>query len=595
MGRIHRLSPEVANQIAAGEVVERPASAVKELVENAIDAGATRVAVAVESGGKRRIQVVDNGEGMAPEDARLALERHATSKIQRASDLASVGTLGFRGEALPSIASVSRFRLVTRPRDMPVGTEIRIEGGALVDAGEVGAAEGTTIVVEDLFYNLPARRKFLRSDAGETTQVSRTLTQLALGHHSIGFTLTSNGRTLIECPPVTSVRDRLYQLYGDRTELVEVQRTSGTVTVSGFVAALTDHGTARGTQNLFVNRRVVRDRTIAHAVADAYSLASIRERSPEAYLFIDVPPEAVDVNAHPTKAEVRFREQSAVHQAVRRAVGDALGVRAVPVVQLDVSPIAPELHVGRLPPTSVAVLPSRWGEAYRTGASLAPSAPSLVRETPRSAPPVSDDRDLVALVPDEVYETPLVPLGQFRDTFIVAVDEAGVVFIDQHVAHERILFERISAGLASGVLESQRLLTAIRVDVSAAGHQALLDHRANLERLGFEVRDAGAGLLKVTSVPALMKLETCQATLRALADDLEGLDRGSPIQTAINEMAATMACHAAVKANDALTPEKMRYLLEELRRTTFSTVCPHGRPVLLRLPRRNLERAFERI
>src|SRR5256884_1824901 len=334
LARIHRLSDDLANQIAAGEVVERPASVVRELVETAIDAGAQRVAIHTELGGKKHVRVEDDGEGMEPEDARLALERHATSKIRRADDLAAIATMGFRGEALPSIASVSHFTLRTRARGQQSGTEIRVNGGTVASVAEVGAPEGTRVEVSDIFYNLPARRKFLKSDGAESAQVSRVVTQLALAHPQIGFMLTSAGRTVIQCPPSISMRDRLFQLYGERTDLLEVGKDAGGIRLTGYIAALADQGPTRGPQNIFVNRRIVKDRTIAHAIIDAYSMASIKERSPEVHLFIAMPPEAVDVNVHPTKAEVRFREQSLVHEVVRRGLMDALGQGGVPQLQL---------------------------------------------------------------------------------------------------------------------------------------------------------------------------------------------------------------------------------------------------------------------
>src|SRR5947209_17081280 len=334
MGKINRLPPDLANQIAAGEVVERPASVVKELVENAIDAGARRLAIHVELGGKKQVRVEDNGEGMAPDDARLAIERHATSKIRRAEDLAAILTLGFRGEALPSIASVSHFVLRTRARGHQSGTEIRVNGGAIAAVVESAASEGTTVEVNDLFYNLPARRKFLKSDGGESAQVSQIVTQLALAYPEVGFTLTSAGRTVLQSPPAGSLRDRLYQIYGDRDDLMEVRKEAGGMKLTGFVAALAEQGPTRGPQNVFINRRIVKDRTIAHAIIDSYSQASIKERSPEVHLFIEMPPDALDVNVHPTKAEVRFRDQSLVHEVVRRALMDALGQGGVPQLQL---------------------------------------------------------------------------------------------------------------------------------------------------------------------------------------------------------------------------------------------------------------------
>src|SRR3984893_3965186 len=334
MTKIIRLPSDLANQIAAGEVVGGPASVVKELVENALDAGARRLVIHVELGGKKQVRVEDDGEGMEPADARLAIERHATSKIKRADDLAAIRTLGFRGEALPSIASVSHFVLRTRARGQQSGTEVRVNGGAVASIVEIGAAEGTFVEVNDVFYNLPARRKFLKSDGAESAQVSRIVTQLALAHPEIGFTLTSAGRTVLRAPPAVSLRCRLYQLYGERSDLMEVRKEAGGLKLTGFIAALAEQGPTRGPQNVFVNRRIIKDRTIAHAIIDSYSQASIKERSREVHLFIEMPPQAVDVNVHPTKAEVRFRDQSLVHEVVRRALKDTLGQGGVPQLEL---------------------------------------------------------------------------------------------------------------------------------------------------------------------------------------------------------------------------------------------------------------------
>jgi DNA mismatch repair protein MutL len=588
MGKVQRLPPELANQIAAGEVVERPASVVKELLENALDAGARRIAVTVELGGKKLVRVEDDGEGMSADDARTALERHATSKLLSAEDLARIETLGFRGEALPAVASVSRFLLRTRARDAAAGTQVRVEAGVLSDASEVGMPTGTSIDVADLFFNLPARRKFLKSDAAESAQVSRLVTQMALGYPEVGFTLTSAGRTLLQCPPVQTLRDRLYQVYGERDDLVEVRREGGDLAIHGWVAALAEQGPHRGPQNVFVNRRIVKDRTMAHAIGEAYSVASIRERSPEVHLFLEMPADRVDVNVHPTKAEVRFRDQSHVHQFVRYAVGDALGRGAMPAIApaQAAQDDAPAVTLS-LPHAYAPVMPSRWtgGGTARGGSGW--EAPASGSAQVREAAPVG-----AAMVPDG---RPLMPLGQFRDTFIVAVDDEGVVVIDQHVAHERVLFERITERLTAGRLASQRLLEPLILELSVSGREALTAHASDLDRLGFEVDAFGGDALRVSAFPALLSRERGEAALRALAEDLEGLDRGAGVEEAIRRMAATMACHAAVRAHDPLTAEKMAHILEELRRTAYSTVCPHGRPVMLRLSRREIERSFERI
>ncbi len=604
MGKINRLPPDLANQIAAGEVVERPASVVKELVENAIDAGARRLTVHVELGGKKQVRVEDDGEGMAPEDARLAIERHATSKIRRTEDLAAILTLGFRGEALPAIASVSHLVLRTRARGQESGTEIRVNGGAVAAVTEAGAAEGTMVEVNDLFYNLPARRKFLKSDGAESAQVSRIVTQLALAYPEIGFTLTSAGRTLVRCPPALSLRDRLYQLYGERDDLIEVRKEVGGVRLAGYVAALAEQGPTRGPQNVFINRRIVKDRTIAHAIIDAYSSASIKERSPEVHLFLEMPPEALDVNVHPTKAEVRFRDQSLVHEVVRRGLMDALGQGGVPQLQLRPEHAAQAPIAATIPGVLAGgAYPNRWVPStadprVTADPSVDPYVVSGFSRTVTGDPHVdphvaSGFSRTVTAPPTDIR--PMIPLGQFRDTFIIAVDDEGVAIIDQHVAHERVLFERVMERLTAGRLESQRLLVPVLLELSASAHQALVARAAELDRLGFEIEGFGAATIKVAAVPALLKIEDSSRALSALAEDLEGLDRGADIQEALRRIAATTACHAAVKANYPLTYEKMTHILDELRATAYSTVCPHGRPVMLRLTRREIEKNFDRI
>jgi len=592
VSRIHRLPPDLANQIAAGEVVERPASVVKELVENALDAGARRIAIAVELGGKKLIRVEDDGDGMDPDDARLAIERHATSKIAHADDLGAIRTLGFRGEALPSIASVSHFTLRTRARARGAdpaagtGTEIKVHAGVIASVREVGAPEGTCIEVADLFYNLPARRKFLKSDTAETTQISRLATQMALGYPEVGFAVTSGGRTLLQVPPAADLRERFFQLYGDRPDLVEVRKDAAGLRIEGFAAALGDHGPTRGAQNVFVNRRIVKDRTIAHAIIEAYSVATIKERSPEVHLFLTIAADRVDVNVHPTKAEVRFLEGSLVHQVLRRALGDALGAGHAPELTLTPAP------AGFSEPQNSSI-PGLWwnatspirdpGSPIRDPGSLISDPGSTISD---SGSGISDQRSSVRA---------MVPLGQFRNTFIIAVDEEGVAIIDQHVAHERVLFEQVMERLTAGRMESQRLLAPLILELSPGQRETLRQHAGTLERLGMEIEEFGGDSVRLSAVPAVLAPAECEAMVRALADDLEGLGAGGRVDEALRRMAATMACHAAVKANYPLTLDKMQYILDELRRTAYSSVCPHGRPVVLRLTRREIEKNFQRI
>jgi DNA mismatch repair protein MutL len=599
MSIIHRLPPDLANQIAAGEVVERPASVVKELVENALDANARRIVITVEFGGKKLIRVEDDGDGMDAEDARLALERHATSKIARADDLGAIRTLGFRGEALPSIASVSHFTLRTRARasqGVGSGTEIKVNAGAITSIREVGAPEGTCIEVADLFYNLPARRKFLKSDTAETTQISRLATQLALGYPEVGFTLVSGIRTLLQCPPSAGLRERFFQLYGERPDLVEVRKAAGGLEIEGFVAALGDQGPVRGSQNVFVNRRIVKDRTIAHAIIEAYSVATIKERSPEVHLFLRIPPDRVDVNVHPTKAEVRFLEQSLIHEVLRRALGEALGQGRAPELQFRLEQAVPPGPGEPRPMTIPGVLAgAAVGNRWTPNPSSSIPDPASFIANPESFIP-DPMRDSGSGIGDEGSEIrPMIPLGQFRDTFIIAVDDEGVAIIDQHVAHERVLFEQVMERLTAGRMESQRLLTPILLELSPAQRDALAQHAAALDRFGIEIEEFGGDSVRLSAVPALLDPAECEAAVRALADDLEGMGGGTGVEEALRRIAATMACHAAVKANYPLTFEKMRYILEELRRTAYSSVCPHGRPVVLRLTRREIEKNFQRI
>jgi DNA mismatch repair protein MutL len=399
---------------------------------------------------------------------------------------------------------------------------------------------------------------------------------------------------------------------------VEIRRDAGDVKVLGYIAALAEQGPTRGPQNVFVNRRIVKDRTIAHAIIDSYSVASIKERSPEVHLFISMPPASVDVNVHPTKAEVRFRDQSYIHEVIRRTLGDALGRGPAPELQLEApSPYERPATTLPLPTTYAGTFPSRWtpepANHLRQGSGgqeAGPHDPSRVPGDVGAGFSPLEGSESVAGAGSSSFVgagfsrlegapaptiRPMIALGQFRDTFIIAVDEEGIAIVDQHVAHERVLFERIVERLTSGRLESQRLLEPLLIELPAAARQALAAHATELERLGFELEEFGGDAVRLVAVPALLRREECDAAIRALAEDLEGLDRGSGVDAALKRIAATMACHAAVKANYPLTAEKMAHILEELRRTAYSTICPHGRPVMLRLTRREVEKNFQRI
>jgi DNA mismatch repair protein MutL len=411
----------------------------------------------------------------------------------------------------------------------------------------------------------------------------------------VGFVLKSRDRVLIEAPPAGSSEERFYQIYGDRPDLVPVHKEAAGMRVTGFAAALAEQGPVRGPQHVFVNRRLVKDRTIAHAIQQAYSVATIKERSPEVHLFLDVPPDRIDVNVHPTKAEVRFLDQGLVHEVLRRALIDSLGQGSAPELVLRPGLAGPAAAPGAaaLPWTFEASPAPGIGQGAFTArpdveGALAHAIDQGIPTDPRMGI-VPGHESVGALI------KPMLPLGQFRNTFIIAVDDDGVAIIDQHVAHERILFEQIAERLTTGRVEVQALLSPVVMELSPGEHQTLLSHVKELNRVGFEFGDFGGNSLHVSAVPALLDWNKCEAVLRAVATDLDGLSPGAGVDVALRQMAATMACHAAVKANDPLSREKMQFLLDELRRTSHSSVCPHGRPVVLRLTRREIERNFDRV
>jgi DNA mismatch repair protein MutL len=407
--------------------------------------------------------------------------------------------------------------------------------------------------------------------------------------------LTSGSRKLLECPPASGPGERFFQLHGERLDLIELRKEAAGIQIHGYIAMLGEQGPVRGAQNVFVNRRIVKDRTIAHAISEAYSVATIKERSPEVHLFIRIPPDRIDVNVHPTKAEVRFLEQSVMHEVLRRALGDALGQGRAPELQF--TPFTggpPEPQPMSIPGVFAgASVGNRWASQpmgpWRNLMEPARDSGSAAGATAAEMLPAG----AVAITPSDIR--PMIPLGQFRDTFIIAIDDEGIAIIDQHVAHERVLFEQVMEKLTAGRLESQRLLTPMLIEMSPAQRQSLVPHAATLEKFGLEIEEFGGDSLRLSAVPAVLDPSECEAAVRALAEDLEGLDRGSRVEDALRKIAATMACHAAVKANYPLTLEKMRYILEELRRTAYSSVCPHGRPVVLRITRREIEKNFQRI
>jgi DNA mismatch repair protein MutL len=664
MSKIRVLSDHVANQIAAGEVVERPASVAKELVENAIDGAATRVQVDVAAGGRRLLKVEDDGEGMTRDDAVLAFERHATSKISKTEDLTSISTLGFRGEALASIASVARVELVTQLAGEAEGTRVLIDGGRMRDVGPAARPRGTTVSVRDLFFNVPARRKFLRSEATESFHLTNLVTHYALAHPEIAFTLTNNGREVLRASRANDLRERAYQIFGAEfiDNLLEVDGGHGQVArVRGYVSAPRERRTTRDAQFLFVNGRFVRDRLLTRSLTESYRSVLPHGVYPAALLFLEVPLDEVDVNVHPAKTEVRFRRAAAVADMVRDAVRAALATggflksvfeiasrdeewRARGFASADGTAYAPrgELRDERqeaiefgwaqntegsaswseisaketvsattaisedvAEPRSIEtdvqpVRPIDCDEAFQDSAATieAPVADTFALPPPRAPsvplPPLNSAAGLVRELAVESLSSDIRPLGQLDESFIIATDREGLLLIDQHVAHERILFDKYRRIEASRMAESQNLLIPETFDLSPAQASAFEFVAEELEHYGFSLMRLSGRTVAIRAVPPDLPPDEARNLLSEILETVDAEKRGRARETIRDEIAASLACRAAIKINMPLTDEKMRWLIDRLLLTSSPTTCPHGRPVILRLTKRDIERGFHR-
>jgi DNA mismatch repair protein MutL len=580
-----RVLPEVlVNQIAAGEVVERPGSVVKELVENALDAGARDVRIETREGGRRLIRVEDDGEGMGPDDARAALGRYATSKIARLDDLHAVATYGFRGEALPSIASVGRLRIVTRRAADLAATEIRVAGGAIEAVCEAGAPAGTLVEVADLFYNTPARLKFLKRAPVEASHVTEAVERAALARPDVGFTLVQDGRTALDARASASPGERIADVLGAALGegLLAVALEAWGLRVRGFLSRPDRTLASARAIHLFVNGRPVRDRMLHHAIVSAARDFIPGDRYPVAVFHLTLPPDAVDVNVHPGKLEVRFREARAVHDLVRKAVLAELRRW---------SPVAPGFgapgeragagpHADRVQESldrflAASARPAPEWTSARPGAPLADAAPS----------------------PDRPEG--LRFLGQAHGTYLLFEARAGGSFegllvVDQHAAHERVLFERFRAQADARAVESQRLLVPRTFEFTAARRARLDARKAELERLGFEIEPFGGSTLAIKAVPALLEAADLEALLGEIADDLAEGDSPEAVERAMRRALATLACHAAVRAGNPVGPAQAEALIAQMEGTQGSGTCPHGRPAAIRFPLGDLERMFRR-
>jgi DNA mismatch repair protein MutL len=651
MGKIHVLSETVANKIAAGEVVERPASVVKELLENSLDAGSTRIKIQVEAGGKKLIQITDNGYGMVRDDALLAFERHATSKLKNAEDLLSVATLGFRGEALPSIASVSRLRLETRAPEEESGTIVEINGGKIFKVEEGGLPVGTSITIRDLFFNTPARKKFLKSESTELSHIASLVTHYSLAHPDKHFELHSATNAMLVSPPVAGHSERVYQVFGKdlldqlipiaalqplariglpqpppwrREEEDEEPKEPGEVRIHGFVSKPEIQKLNRNSIYIFVNGRLIRDRLVQHAIHEAYRNILPPTVFPVVLLFLEIPTAEVDVNVHPSKTEVRFRQQTFLHDFVRDSVRATL-MRARPVPQF-VSEIrahptaSPSLTPGNRDAGQAAagwlshdrpvdaqgfalqapVVPP-INERFQFQGGVAVEANAAV-SLARAAEVVPDDGCTPALadepeVPSQLAPSlaSLKPLGQIRESFILAVNPDGLWIIDQHVAHERVLFERVLKQRAAKGVESQRLLIPLIVELTPAQQAVFAEISDELARNGFEAEAFGTRTVAVKVAPAGIDGPQVEHMLHELLEQLSREDQKLNLEAIRTRIAASIACHAAIKVNMPLEQNKMEWLLAELAKTDCPMSCPHGRPVVLRYSMKDIQKAFKRI
>ncbi len=647
--KIQILPDNLANQIAAGEVVERPASVIKELVENSIDAGATRINVDIELGGRRLMGVADDGEGMVRDDAILAFERHATSKIRTLEDLAAIATLGFRGEALASIASVAKVELLTKREPVVEATKVVVEGGRLIDVKDAARDRGTTITVRDLFFNTPARRKFMRSEATENYHLTAIVTHYALAHPEIAFELTNNGREVMRVSAAKDLRERAFQIFGSGL-LDSLLPVSGgrdyVARVSGYVSAPRERRTTKDSQYFFVNNRFVRDKTITGGLLEGFRSVLPHGVYPVAFLFIDIPHDEVDVNVHPAKTEVRFRRGEAVKDVVAEAVREALARAGIvpdtaerpPAREMAEPPVvisAPvESHAEQ---PSIVFVPSGMNESLgsddvfpvselpiEAAVPVTVSEPVETIEEPFDAADSTDFERLAAVArheratfspPRGYAELPPVdsaakipvkidvgdlssagirPIGQLHESFIIAVDNEGLLLIDQHVAHERILFDKFRRAETDRGIESQNLLLPETIDLSPAQSEAFRLIEDDLESLGFGMMRLSGRTVAIKSVPTDLPANEARNLFAEILDTVDAEKKGAPKSTLRDDIAASLACKAAVKINMKLTPEKMQWLIDRLLVTTSPTTCPHGRPVILRLSMRDIERGFHR-
>jgi DNA mismatch repair protein MutL len=608
MGRIALLPDEVASQVAAGEVVERPASVVKELVENSLDAGATRIEIAIAKGGASLVRVVDNGIGMDRDDALLSLERHATSKIRTGNDLAKIHTLGFRGEALPSIASVSRFRMATRPADAIEGTEILVNGGKMDTVRACGEAPGTLVEAKHLFYNLPARRKFLRTENTEASHVQHQLILQALGHPAVGFVLVRDQAVIFQLPPTPSLATRISDLRGEEVmkQVVEIEPvTVSGISIRGFLGKAGVSRPTRADQIIFVNGRAVENLTIQHALREGYHTALMKGQYPMVFLFVDLDPADVDVNVHPAKREVRFRNPDEVRQALAETVRKTLDSdrgdwsRAFmspqsPITPADREPVAP-----LVPLVEQFALRKDWHEfpepLQKTEVVLAPKVLSPSSSTAAS-PELSSGASAAAISQDGkgTSASQFRVLGVLAKLYILMENDEGLVLVDQHAAHERILFERLRRETENAGVPCQRLLIPIVLRLPPRDYDWLLLNAPSLQKMGFSVEPFGEATLKIDGIPQFLRMEDPANTVRQLVDELRSVTSSTSRLRLGEDVIAKTVCRYAVKANDELHSAEIGQLVKDLLTCELPYCCPHGRPTMIQIGYSELEKKFGR-
>ena len=590
MSRIQRLPEHVIDRIAAGEVVERPSSVVKELLENSLDAAARDIRVQLKNGGKSSIVVDDDGQGMTSEEARLALARHATSKLQSADDLEHITTFGFRGEALSSIAAVSVFQLRTQCEGF-AGTELNLRGGELESEREVAGARGTRIQIDRLFFNVPARRKFLRADATELAHIVRLITRAALVTPETRFRLEHAGQTLLDTPPAADHAERLAQIFGrERAQrMIRFELESDGLRVHGFAGRPVDGLPRRDSQHVFVNNRIVTDRVLQHAINAAYGETMPRGRYPALVLFLDADPEIVDVNVHPQKSEVRFSASQQVHETTRQAIRSALqGVAVIP----ELSDLRPD-------PAGVASPPGGIGDAtlayLQRNRETSSGASTWATAEPGSSPIARPATPLIDRARLQDDDSAAMPLGQYLESYIVAQDRKGILLVDQHAAHERVLFEKYLADAEGDAVETQTLMFPQTIELSPDEQAWLLSELDEFQRLGFRIEPFGGTTIRVRAIPAIAGGSEPADLIRELLGQAAAATNATrDTRDLRRRLITTAACHAAIKVNYPLSRPAMQRLLDDLFRVENPSTCPHGRPALFRLSLDEIERAFRR-